>query len=150
MLNKMKQDGQARMQQAFNDIMQRSIQKSGAQVDPNDIPNSLGGIIAQAMIATLSEAQANNKKVQPTIVIQSAIDVAQQVLQQFDLSAEEEEALMSQIFSVAMDSFLATAQDAISQEDRAKYEQFMQMLNQGMQQQPQQQQEAQPAQQGGM
>lgn len=134
MLNKMKQDGQAKMQQVFNGIMQKSIQKSGAQVDPQNIPGSLGMIVANAMIATLEEAKANRKQVPPQIVLQSAVDIVKQALSQFELEPQELEALMAQVFSVAMESFLAMAQETLSPEERTKYEQFMQMVNQGMQQ----------------
>ncbi|MFM2589469.1 hypothetical protein [Vibrio sp. TBV020] len=134
MLNRMKQDGQAKMQQVFNGIMQKSIQKSGAQVDPKNIPASLGLILANAMLATLEEAKANKKQVPAQVVLQSAVDIAKEALSQFSLKPQELEAIMAQVFSVAMESFLAMAQEAISPEERAKYEQFMQMVNQGMQQ----------------
>lgn len=156
MLNRMQQDGQNQMQQTFNRIMQQSIQKSGAQVDPNDVPGSLGGIIAFAMMATVEEAQKHKKQVPAQVVIQSAVDIAKQALSQFNIDEQQLDQLLSQIFTVAIQQFLAMAQDVLSPEERAKYEQFMQMVGQGMQQpeqgqQPQQQpQQQQPAQMGGM
>ncbi|MGG5572467.1 hypothetical protein [Vibrio diazotrophicus] len=138
MLNKMQQDGQAQMQETFNRIMQKSIQQSGAQVDPNDVPGSLGGIIAFAMAATVEEAQKHKKQVPAQIVIQSAVDIAQQALAQFNIPEEQMDELLSQIFEVAMQQFLAMSQQSLAPEELAKYEQFMQMVSQGMQQQPEQ------------
>lgn len=134
MLNKMQQSGQANMQQVFNRIMQKSIQKSGAQIDPQDIPNSLGGIIANSMVATIEEAKRNRKQVPPQIVLQSAIDISKEALAKLQLPDEQLDQLMAQVFAVAMEMFLAMSQKIITPEERAKYEQFMQMVSQNMQQ----------------
>lgn len=149
MLNRMQQNGQAQMQETFNRIMQKSIQQSGAQVDPNDVPGSLGGIIAFAMSATVEEAKKHKKQVPAQIVIQSAVDIAQQALAQFNIPEEQMDELLSQIFEVAMQQFLAMSQQSLSPEELAKYEQFMQMVSQGMQQ-PNEQPPQQQAPMGGM
>ncbi len=122
MLNKMQQNGQAQMQETFNRIMQKSIQQSGAQVDPNDVPGSLGGIIAFAMSATVEEAKNHKKQVPAQIVIQSAVDIAQQALAQFNIPEEQMDELLSQIFEVAMQQFLAMSQQSLAPEERAKYD----------------------------
>lgn len=134
MLNKMQQSGQANMQQVFNRIMQKSIQKSGAKVDPQNIPDSLGGIVANAMVATIDEARRNRKQVPPKIVLQGAVDIVKQALSNFSLEQDELEVVMAQVFAVAMEMFLAMSQKIITPEERAKYEQFMQMVSQNMQQ----------------
>jgi hypothetical protein len=128
MLGQMKQQGAEKQQAAFDSVMMKSIQQSGAQVDPNNIPASLGGIVANAMLATITEAKNHGKQVPPQVVLKSATNVAREFIMSLGVPDQEVDNVLGQTFSVAMEQFLMIAQDAITEEERQKYVGFVQFL----------------------
>jgi len=85
-------------------------------------------MLAFAMVATLQEAKQHQKAVPAPIVLRSAIDLAIEALEQFDLQEAQLDALMGQVFTVVMERFLVLGQEVLPPEELAQYQQFLQRV----------------------
>lgn len=133
MLNQMKQQGQQQMQQQFDGLAQRSMQQSGVKPDAENPAHTIGTMVAGSIIATLTSAKENGKSVPPEVVLQSAMNLTQQLVTQYGLSEQQLDQAMGSIFMVAMQLVLEMGQGLLSENEMKAYQMFLQKLMQDMQ-----------------
>lgn len=132
MINQMKQQGQQQMQQQFDGLAQRSMQQSGASPDPENPAHTIGTMVAGSIFATLSSAKENGKSVPPQVVLQSAMNLTQQLLEQYGLNEQQLDQAMSSVFLVAMQLILDMGQGVLSEDEIKAFQMFLQKLTQDM------------------